>query len=84
MDVPGERDGVAMIEMAAKRQRVKLIDGRTARLDHPRAHTRNAIHGSRMDAMEVDRVGMGAGVDKLDADPVALYPPQGRPGDRPL
>ena len=76
VDVPLQRQGVAMIEVAAERPRVELVDELTARLDHSRA--RHAVHARRVDAVEVHRVRMGAFVAEDDPQPVAFGRANGR------
>ncbi len=58
VNVAFERDGVAVVEMAAERESVELVNRALPRADHPSAHAWHAVHRSRVDAVEVDRVGV--------------------------
>ena len=82
VDVPLQRQGVAVVEVAAERPRVELVDELTARLDHSGA--RHAVHARRVDAVEVHRVRVGALVAEDDPQPVAFGRANGRAGHPPV
>ena len=70
VDVPLQRQGMAVIEMAAEGLRFELVDELAAGIDN--AGTRHAVHARRMDAVEVHRMGMRAAVDEPDSQPARL------------
>ena len=51
VQVPFQRQSVAVVEVAAERLGVELVDEFFARADH--AGARNAVHAGRMDAVEM-------------------------------
>ena len=58
VDVPLQRQGVAVIEMAAEREGVELVDELLARADL--AGAGNAVHAGRVDAVEMHGMGVRA------------------------
>ena len=44
-----------------------------SRIDFPRSNSRYPVHAGRMDAMKMDRVGVTAGIDKTESNPVPLH-----------
>ena len=76
--VPLQRQRVAVIEVAAERLGVELVDELLARTDQPGA--RHAVHARRMDAVEMHRVRMRAVVPEDDPQPLALLGAERRPG----
>src|SRR5215208_3274788 len=74
VDVPLQRQGMAVIEVAAHRQRIELVDKLVTGLDHPSA--RYAVHARRVDAMKVDAVRVRAVVLEANAHPLALGNPE--------
>ena len=56
VQVPLQRQRVAVVEVAAERLGVELVDEFLARIDH--AGSRNAVHAGGMDAVEMHRVRM--------------------------
>ena len=71
MDVLLERRRVAVVELHPRRPRLELVREVTARLDD----LEDAVHVRRMDAVEVDRVRVRAGVHEADAKEVTLGGP---------
>ena len=78
VDVLLERGGMAVIELHAVRPRLELV----GELAPGRHHLEHAVHVRRMDAVEVNRVRMRAGIDEVDAQHVPLRRPQDRARDR--
>ena len=76
--VPLQRQRVAVIEVAAERLGVELVDELLARIDQ--AGARHAVHARRMDAVEMHRVRMRAVVLEDDPQPVAFGRAQRRAG----
>lgn len=70
VDVPFQRHRMAVIEVAAEGLGVELVGPRLARRDL--AGAGNAVHAGRVDAVEVHRVRVAAGVAEANADAVAL------------
>src|SRR5690606_5425348 len=68
VDVPLERGRVAVVEVQPERLGIELVHVVLPRL-HDLEH---AVHVRRVDAVEVDRVRMGAGVGEADPHAVAL------------
>ena len=68
MDVLLQRRRVAVVEVQPGRPRLELVGELAARVDD----LEHAVHVRRMDAVEVDRVRVRAGVDEVDAQRVAL------------
>src|SRR4051812_46827181 len=79
VDVPLQRDGVAVIEMAAEGLGLELVD-ELATGQHV-ARARHAVHARGVDAVEVYGVRMRAAVAEADAHPLALGNPDGRTGN---
>src|SRR5665811_674246 len=75
VDMPFQRRGMTVIQMAAERKSVEFVDEILSWPDFARA--RNAVHPSRMDAMEMHGVNVATGVAENDADSVALGDTQG-------
>src|SRR5215213_2784051 len=82
VDVPLQRNGVAVVEVAAKGFGLELVDEFTARKNV--TSSRDAVHPGGVDAMEVHRVWVRATVPEDDPDPLALDDPDGRAGDAPV
>ncbi len=84
-DVAGQRRDVAVVEVHAERLGVEFVGEVLAWGDRAAAAVfadpRHAVHQRRVDAVEVDRVGVLGGVDEADPQPLALAGPQGRTGD---
>ena len=78
MDVPLQRQRMAVIEVAAEGLGVELVGEGLARLHQPGA--RNAVHARGMDAVEVHRVRVGRAVGEMDAEPLALGAAERRAG----
>jgi hypothetical protein len=76
MDVPLQRQCMAVIEVASEGDGIELVGERFTGADL--AGAGDAIHAGRMNAVEVHRVTMRAVVVKQDLDPVALGGPQTR------
>ena len=70
-----------MIEMAAHWKGIKFICSIVSRFDRAGPNSRHAIHGRRVDAVKVDCMRVGAGVDKLDPDVVSLHTTNGGAGN---
>ncbi len=78
MDVPLQRDRVAVVEVEAERLGVELVQELPSRR-HLMLGQR-AVHGRRMPAVEMHGVGVRALVEEADADPIALGGAQRRAG----
>ncbi len=73
VDVGGERERVAVVEVKPERGGVELVGEARAGLDEPPGSTTgNAVHVGGMDAVEMHRVGVAGGVGEPDAQAVAL------------
>src|SRR6185312_16542509 len=84
-DVTGERQRVTVIQVEPERACLELVRELLSDVDQSAADvladSGGPVHRGGVDPVEVDGVGMGAGVDKVDAKEVALTGSQGRPGD---
>ncbi len=78
VDMPLQRQGMAVIEMAAERKGVELVREFLAGADL--AGAGNSVHPGRMDAVEMDGMAVRAVVPEDDANPIALRDPQARAG----
>lgn len=78
VNVPLQRQGVAMIEVASERLGVELVDELFAGTNQ--TGTRNAVHSRRMDAVEVHRMRVRSIVAEDDPQPLAFLRPQCRSG----
>ena len=76
VDVPLQRQGVAVVEVAAEREGVELVDELLAGADL--AGARHAVHAGRVDAVEVHGVRVRAVVAEDDPHPLALGDAQAR------
>src|SRR5262245_43159216 len=77
VDVPLQRQSMTVIEMAAERPGIELIDELITGIDEPRA--RNTIHPRCVDAVEMHRMRMGAEVPEYDPKAIAFRRSEGRP-----
>ena len=68
VDVALQRHRVAVIEVQAERLGVELVDESIA--GHHLVLGQRAVHLRRMPAVEMDRVGVGALIQEIDADPI--------------
>jgi hypothetical protein len=84
-DVSGEGRGVAVVEVQSERPCVELIGELLADIHEAAADVLSdpgsAVHHGGMDAVEVDRVGVSAGVDEVDPELIALPGSKRRPGN---
>jgi hypothetical protein len=82
-DVPGQRRGVAVVQMQPERLGLELVGELLADLDQAAADVLTdpgrAVHLRRVDAVEVNGVRMRPGVDEVDAQQVAFVCTQRRP-----
>src|SRR5947209_13793902 len=72
---------MAVVEVNAKRFSIELIRVSLSRLNHARGCVKHTVHIAWMDAVEMNAVLVIAGVEELDAHPVALAHTNRRPGD---
>src|SRR5205807_1040077 len=72
VNVPLERRGVAVIEVAAERLGIKFIGEGLTRVDLTAPYAGHTIHFRRMEPMKMDGMRVRAEVRKLDAYPVAF------------
>src|SRR5690606_22840382 len=72
VDVPFERSGVAMVEMATERVGVELVGEHASRRDGAPVLAVHPVHLGGMETMEVHGVWMCAAVGEVDAQAVAL------------
>ena len=82
-NMPGQGRSMAVIQVQPKRFGHKFIRKTLTRLDHTGC-ARHAIHGSRMDAVKMQRMGVAGSVAQGDAQEIAFCTAQGRPGDAPV
>ena len=82
VDVPLQRQRVAVIEVAAERQGVELVDELAAGIDH--AGAGNAVHARGMDAVEMHRVRMRSLIRKTMRRRSPSVARKVGPGTRPL
>ena len=80
VDVAFQGRGVAVVEVAAEGLGRELVDELVADLDLAPADPGDAVVEGAVDAVEVHRVGVGAGVGEVDPQPIALVGAQGRAG----
>src|SRR6185312_14340703 len=80
-DVAGERQRVAVIQVQPERAGLELVRELLSDVDQSAADvladSGRPVHRGGVDPVEVDGMGMGAGVDEVDAKKVALMGTQG-------
>src|SRR5215212_3269874 len=81
VDVPFQRGRVAVVEVAAERFRVELVDELLADLDLTAADAGDPVLKGTVDTVEVHGVGVSAGIREVDTQPVPLVGAQGRSRD---
>ena len=79
-DVPCERRRVTVVQVQPERQRFELVRELFADVDEAAsdlfADSRRAVHRGGVDAVEVNRVRVRAGVDEMDPQQVTFASPQ--------
>ena len=65
MNVPLQRKGVAVIQVASKGLRLEFVGELFARLDH--AGAGHAVHSRGVDAVKMDRVWVTSRIEKPNA-----------------
>ena len=78
VQVPLQGRGVAVVEVDAERFGGELVGVRVADLDIAATDSGHTIVVGAVDAVEVHRVRVAAGIDEVDAEEIALVGPQRR------